>query len=56
MDSMTSQPPEYLEAPIGAMTGFLDHVEERHGSMVGLARALGVTGDAIDGLRAAVVI
>jgi protein-tyrosine phosphatase len=56
MDSMTSQPPEYLEAPIGAMTGFLDHVDERYGSMAGLAGALGVTDDAIDGLRAALVL
>ena len=36
LDAMTSQPPEYLEAPIEAMEGFLERVEQHHGSMRGL--------------------
>ena len=42
IDAMTSQPPEYLEAPREAMLAFLDHVDERHGSIEGLVRELGV--------------
>ena len=42
MDAMTSQPPEYLEAPREAMLGFLEHIDEQHGSVDGLARDLGV--------------
>ncbi len=51
MDSMTSQPPEYLEAPLEAMTGFLAHVDERHGSMAGLAEAIGIGGATVERLR-----
>ena len=52
MDSMTNQPPEYLEAPREAMTAFLDHVDDRHGSMEGLAAHLGVETAAVESLRA----
>jgi protein-tyrosine phosphatase len=55
MDSMTSQPPEYLEAPPEAMLGFLTEVDARYGSMEGLVVQLGVTSDTIDALRATLV-
>lgn len=51
LDSMTNQPPEYLEAPREAMTSFLEHVDDRYGSMVGLAGHLGVEPNAIARLR-----
>ena len=51
MDAMTSQPPEYLEAPMEAMEGFLQHVDERYGSVLGLADELGVHDDTITALR-----
>lgn len=51
MDAMTSQPPEYLEAPLEAMHGFLDHVDHRFGSMEGLADALGIADDTVNALR-----
>ena len=51
MDAMTSQPPEYLEAPMEAMHGFLDHVDDRYGSMEGLAEGLGVADDTLADLR-----
>ena len=42
VDSMSSQPKEYLEAPVEAMQGFLAEVDVRYGSMEGLVDALGV--------------
>lgn len=51
IDAMTSQPPEYLEAPPEAMAGFLDAVDERYGSMLGLADHLGIGDDTVDRLR-----
>lgn len=51
LDSMTSQPPEYLEAPREAMTAFLDHVDDRYGSVDGLAAHLGVEPATVDRLR-----
>jgi protein-tyrosine phosphatase len=51
LDAMTSQPPEYLEAPADAMLAFLAEVDHRHGSMEGLARSLGVTDAVIERLR-----
>ena len=51
IDAMTSQPPEYLEAPPEAMAGFLDVVDERHGSIEGLADHLGITSATIQRLR-----
>ena len=51
LDSMTSQPPEYLEAPMEAMVGFLTHVDERYGSMAGLAGHLGVAPATVERLR-----
>ena len=47
LDAMTSQPPEYLEAPADAMYGFLREVDDRYGSMERLARHLGVSDEAI---------
>ena len=55
MDSMTSQPPEYLEAPQEAMAGFLDAVDERFGSVEGYVRGLGVERATLDRLRAVLV-
>ena len=52
LDSMTSQPPEYLEAPADAMYGFLREVEASYGSIERLARHLGVGTPAIAQLRA----
>lgn len=52
LDAMTSQPPEYLEAPAEAMHGFLAEVDEQYGSMERLARHLGVSDTAIADLRA----
>lgn len=52
LDAMTSQPPEYLEAPADAMYGFLREVDEQYGSMERLARHLGVSEAAIAELRA----
>lgn len=54
-DSMTNQPPEYLEAPVEAMEAFLETVDQRHGSMEGLAQHLGVAPDTITQLRAALL-
>ena len=55
MDSMTSQPPEYLEAPREAMEGFLSAVEERFGSVERYVIGIGVAPDTVDRLRAAIV-
>jgi protein-tyrosine phosphatase len=52
IDAMTSQPPEYLEAPPEAMSAFLDAVDERYGSMVGLADHLGIPEATVARLRA----
>jgi hypothetical protein len=51
LDAMTSQPPEYLEAPTEAMHGFLAEVEARHGSMEGLADHLGIAPATVARLR-----
>ena len=51
LDAMTSQPPEYLEAPAEAMYGFLREVDEQYGSMERLVRHLGVSAAAIAALR-----
>jgi len=55
LDSMTSQPPEYLEAPIEAMITFLDVVDSRYGSIEGYVEGLGVAPATVDALRAALV-
>ena len=55
LDSMTSQPPEYLEAPIEAMSTFLDEVDRRFGSIEGYVTGLGVDATTIDALRASLV-
>jgi protein-tyrosine phosphatase len=51
IDAMTNQPPEYLEAPPEAMSGFLTAVDERYGSMAGLADHLGIPEATITRLR-----
>lgn len=56
IDAMTSQPPEYLEAPPAAMAGFLAAVDERFGSMEGYVTGIGVSAATIDQLRAALVV
>jgi protein tyrosine/serine phosphatase len=55
LDSMTSQPPEYLEAPHEAMTAFLEHIDDTYGSVEGLAAQLGVEPATVDRLRATLV-
>jgi protein-tyrosine phosphatase len=55
IDSMTSQPPEYLEAPLEAMATFLERVDERFGSMEGYVDSLGVDAATIDRLRATII-
>lgn len=51
VDAMSSQPPEYLEAPAEAMHGFLDEVDDRYGSMEGLVASLGVSDATVSALR-----
>lgn len=51
IDAMTNQPPEYLEAPPEAMSGFLAAVDERYGSMDGLADHLGIPEVTVSRLR-----
>lgn len=55
LDSMTSQPPEYLEAPREAMTLFLEHVDDHFGSVDGLAAHLGVEPATVERLQATLV-
>jgi len=56
IDSMTSQPPEYLEAPMEAMVAFLEHVDQRYGSMEGMAEHLGVEPVTVERLRSALLV
>lgn len=56
LDSMTSQPPEYLEAPAEAMLGFLSEIDRRHGSMEAMAMSLGLTDDVIERLRSSLLV
>lgn len=51
LDAMTSQPPEYLEAPPEAMFGFLTEIDARYGSMADLCRELGVSSATVEALR-----
>ena len=55
IDAMTSQPPEYLEAPMEAMEAFLDRVEDAHGSMEGYVLGLGVDASTIESVRTAII-
>ena len=55
IDAMTSQPPEYLEAPPEAMVRFLERVDEHYGSMDGYVTELGVDPDTIARLRSTVL-
>jgi hypothetical protein len=52
---MTSQPPEYLEAPRQTMVSFLEQVDERHGSMEEYVTGLGVDEATIDRLRSTII-
>ena len=55
IDAMTSQPPEYLEAPHEAMLSFLERVDEHHGSMEGYVTELGVDAATLERLRTTLV-
>jgi protein-tyrosine phosphatase len=55
VDAMTSQPAEYLEAPMEAMTAFLATVDERYGSIEGYVAGLGVAPATVDQLRAVLI-
>jgi protein-tyrosine phosphatase len=55
LDAMTSQPPEYLEAPHAAMATFLEEVDARYGSIEGYVRGLGVDATTIEALQATVI-
>ncbi len=52
LDAMTSQPPEYLEAPAEAMLLFLEDVEATYGDFDGLAAHLGLSAEVLAQLRA----
>lgn len=56
VDSMTKQPPEYLEAPAEAMASFLQIVNERHGSMEGYVGGLGVPAATVERLRSVLLV
>lgn len=51
VDAMSSQPKEFLEAPVEAMQGFLAEVDARYGSVEGLVEALGVSAATVSALR-----
>lgn len=55
VDAMTSQPPEYLEAPMEAMTAFLTTVDDRYGSIEGYVAGLGVQPSTVDRLRSVLI-
>lgn len=55
VDAMTSQPPEYLEAPMEAMTAFLAVVDDRYGSIEGYVVGLGVASSTVDRLRSVLI-
>jgi protein-tyrosine phosphatase len=54
IDAMTSQPPEYLDAPREAMVTFLERVDEHYGSMDGYVTEIGVDSDTIERLRSTI--
>jgi protein-tyrosine phosphatase len=55
VDAMSAQPQAFLEAPPSAMQLLLDAVRDRHGSMEGYVRTLGVPGDTVARLRTALL-
>ena len=55
IDAMTSQPPEYLEAPAEAMAGFLDVIDGRWGSMAGYASSIGIDASTVGRVRSVLV-
>ena len=52
---MATMPPAFLAAEPAAMEGFLSLVRARHGSIVGYLHSVGVSDEAIDAMRAALV-
>jgi protein-tyrosine phosphatase len=52
VDTMSDQPAAYLAAPTEAMLGFLERIDEEHGSMRGLARNLGIEDATVERLQA----
>ena len=52
LDAMIDQPSIFLDAPPLAMSGLLDLVSERFGSIAGYARSIGISDATIDSMRA----
>jgi protein-tyrosine phosphatase len=52
VDEMADQPEAYLAAPASAMRAFLAAVRDRHGSMVGYVRGIGVELETVEALHA----
>ncbi|MDQ2648108.1 MAG: tyrosine-protein phosphatase [Actinomycetota bacterium] len=55
VDAMSSQPKEYMAAPAEAMEAFLTEVDNRYGSMHGLADHLGIQAKTIKSLSTALL-
>ena len=51
LDAMSSQPPEFMEAPAEAMLGFLERVTQVHGSIEQLVLGFGVDTEVLVRLR-----
>jgi protein-tyrosine phosphatase len=49
--AMTDQPSPYMKTPPEAMSGFLAHVREHHGSVLGYVRGIGVSAEAIEAIN-----
>jgi len=56
VDEMVDQPEAYLAAPAAAMRDFLAAVRERHGSMVGYVRGIGVQLETVEALHAHLLV
>ena len=55
-DAMVNQPTAFLEAPPEAIHRLLSHLRERHGSVAGYVRGLGVDPATIDAIRSQLLI
>ena len=53
--AMTVQPSPYMASPPEAMTRFLTHVREQHGSVVGYVRSIGVDIETIEAINRALL-
>ena len=51
LDAMVDQPAIFLDAPPLAMSGLLDVVSERFGSIAGYARSIGISDATVDSMR-----